>query len=531
WPHKHHPTTRSTHSQLTLNSLSAHSQLTLNSLSPTSQFGLISIILPLALLRPQPLSQQQTCPTRTLQKGECEPLEVLNSLSGENIEAEGQPLPTVEAAGDEDRGNESEDEVEYSEDEDGDGGDRESVSDNEAEESTDGEPTADLAVSWLGSPSKNQNILRKVVQSEGLHHLGLKYPGPGRVVDGSVLGTQVCPNSAIISFETGVFYRQRSIQHIGLRSRRTSCTSRFKFNEYLRLHVLEADAGQKTCRHKNCLDAWYPESKIMAEVMMRMESDSKAKLPASKVANIDWECTFQTRDVLQIGLADLEEAKVLDCLTSEGITAPRSSSLSAPLTWPQRAWAKKIRAYCTQDGTLDAKGVVRKLQEAGIFKDTMFLSWASWHFDLVYLRHRLGEKWFQDVLPGNGNMCLLLKEVRGNTKRVVGTTCYRGQRFPLSLPILFLLFLLFLLFFGENHPLSGSNHHALVDAQKLALVAKLYMDLCNPPGKRVYWQESGSRCRACGRGNDLWRSIFLPVQIKRQSFLEMILENVMPIFL
>ncbi|CAI7599467.1 unnamed protein product [Penicillium viridicatum] len=42
------------------------------------------------------------------------------------------------------------------------------------------------------------------------------------------------------------------------------------------------------------------------------------------------------------GLADLEEAKVLDCLTHEGITAPPSSPLSTPLTWPQRAWAKKM---------------------------------------------------------------------------------------------------------------------------------------------------------------------------------------------
>ncbi|CAI7580247.1 unnamed protein product [Penicillium crustosum] len=89
-------------------------------------------------------------------KGECEPLEVLKSLSGENIKAEGQPLPTVEAAGDEYRGNESEDEAEYSDDEeDGDGEDPERESDDEAEESKDGEPTVELAVAWLGSPSKN----------------------------------------------------------------------------------------------------------------------------------------------------------------------------------------------------------------------------------------------------------------------------------------------------------------------------------------------------------------------------------------
>lgn len=79
-------------------------------------------------------------------------------------------------------------------------------------------------------------------------------------------------------------------------------------------------------------------------------------------------------------------------------------------------------------------------------------------------------------------MCLLLKEFRANMKRVIGTTCHRGQIFPLSLPLLFLLL------FGENHPLSGRNHHALVDAQQLTT---LYMDLCKPPGKPVYWEESG----------------------------------------
>lgn len=343
-----------------------------------------------------------------------------------------------------------------------------------------------------------------------------------------MLGTQVCPHSAIISFETGVFYRVRVKDHIGLKSRCAPCNGRFRFNEFLRRNFLEKDAKQRFCGNKRCISTvwegskyckkhflswtpdllgqdetamkelkmlfvkaaskqWYPESKIIAEVMTRMESDDKVKIPASEVVNIDLETNISSHEVLQVGLADLEGAKVLDCLTkySEGITAPPSSSLSAPLTWRQRAWKKKVRAYCTQDGTLGAKGVVRKLQEAGISKDTMFLSWASWHLDLVHLRDWLGEEGFHDVLPGNENMCLLLKEFRGNMKRVVGTTCYRRKSFPLSLPVLFLVL------FGENHPLSGRNHHALIDAQQLALVAKLYMDLCKPPGKRVYWQESG----------------------------------------
>lgn len=225
----------------------------------------------------------------------------------------------------------------------------------------------------------------------------------------------------------------------------------------------------------------------MAEVIRRVESDSKAKILASEMVNIDMEANNSSHEVFQIGLADLEGEKVLDCLTiySEGIIAPSSPSpYTLPDQW-QQAHEEKVRAYSTENGKLDAKEVVRKLQEAGISNKTMFLSWASWHLDLVYLRDWLGEEGFHDVLPGNENMCLLLKEFQGNMKRVVGTTCHRGKRFPLSLPILFLLL------FGENHPLSGRNHHVLVDAQQLTLVVKLYMDLCKPPGKRVYWQESG----------------------------------------
>lgn len=298
------------------------------------------------------------------------------------------------------------------------------------------------------------------------------------------------------------------------------------FNEFLRCHRLEVNAKQQFCDNKRCLNSpwegskfckkhfltwvpgppskdemkvlrnlfakaasvqWYPETRIMAEVIRRMGSDSKTKIPASEVVSIDLEFTIQTREVLQIGLADLEEAKVLDCLTeySEGIIVPSSSPRAVPLNPRQRAFEKKVRAYFTKDGKLDAKNVVGKLQQAGISNKTMFLSWASWCFDLSFLRDWLEQEWFENVLPGDQNVCLVLNEFRANVRRVIGTTCHDGRRFPLNLPTVFPML------FGENHPLSGRNHHALIDAQQLALVAKLYMDLCKPPGKRVYWQESG----------------------------------------
>jgi hypothetical protein len=185
---------------------------------------------------------------------------------------------------------------------------------------------------------------------------------------------------------------------------------------------------------------------------------------------------------------------VLDCLTrySEGVIAPSSSPLAVQISYQLKQFEKKVRALPSHDGTLDAKRVVGKLREIGISKQTIFLSWATWCFDLSHLREWLEAEGFHDVLPGNENVCLLLLEFRENVKRVLGRTCYRGRSFPLSLPVLFLLL------FGEDHELSGRNHHALLDAQQLALMAKLFIDLCKPPDKRVFWQ--GSEIKKLGSG-------------------------------
>lgn len=356
-------------------------------------------------------------------------------------------------------------------------------------------------------------------RSEGLLHFGLKCPGPERVVGGLVLGTQVCPRSAIISFETGAFYRVHASNHIGLKCRCAPCNGRFIFNEFLRRNFLERDAQQIFCSNQHCISTvwegskfcrkhfltwkpglpgeeerkelkalfeeaslvqWHPETDAMAEVMKRIEG--QPKVPASQVANIDLEFTFFSREVLQIGIADMEGNNVLDCLPryGEGIVAPSSKNhLPAPPTWGQLAQKQKIQAYFTQDGTLDAQGVVRKLQESGISQDTMFLSWASWPFDLAYLRDWLEQEGFHDILPGNENVCLLYHEFRVNLERIIGRTCHRGKAFPLRLPVVFPLL------FGEEDPLSGKNHHALIDSKQLCRMAKLFMDLCKPPGQRL----------------------------------------------
>jgi hypothetical protein len=55
--------------------------------------------------------------------------------------------------------------------------------------------------------------------------------------------------------------------------------------------------------------------------------------------------------------------------------------------------------------------------------------------------------------------------------------CFRGGRFPLSLPVVFPAL------FGENP--------ALLDAQQSVLMANLFLDLCKPPHQRAIWPGSG----------------------------------------
>ncbi|CAP94547.1 hypothetical protein PCH_Pc18g03230 [Penicillium rubens Wisconsin 54-1255] len=54
-------------------------------------------------------------------------------------------------------------------------------------------------------------------------------------------------------------------------------------------------------------------------------------------------------------------------------------------------------------------GVVAKLRTNGIDKETIFVAWATWRFDLSYLRLWLEDEKFEDILPGDENVCMRLK--------------------------------------------------------------------------------------------------------------------------
>jgi hypothetical protein len=135
-------------------------------------------------------------------------------------------------------------------------------------------------------------------------------------------------------------------------------------------------------------------------------------------------------------------------------------------------------------GILDAKGVVAKLKEYDIKPDTMFVSWGSWHFDLSLLRGWLDAEGHHNVILSNQRLCLLLKEFQ----RSFGPT-WNGPSariVPLKLPFVFPLL------FGEDHSLMERNHNALIDAQQLALMAILFVDLCKPPEELVVWNGSAA---------------------------------------
>lgn len=359
---------------------------------------------------------------------------------------------------------------------------------------------------------------------ERLLNYGLKCPGPRRVVNGLVIGEQVCPHGVTLSLETGVFWKPSGQDKIYLKTRCGTCNGRFMFNEFLRTHFLERDAAQIQCSHNECFNPtwegtkfcqdhfycwrpdvldligddieelrylfkkaadsqqWSPMTEITAKAIKRIQKNGEADIPASRIVNIDLEFGPSTRKVLQIGLTNMREDRVLDCLTtySKGITASPSNR-SVPPSRAQIRYEEMVRNFFSHDGTLGSNEVVEKLRESGISQNTIFMSWASWCFDLSYLRDWLEAEGFHGVLPGDENVCLILMDFRRGLEKYLGTTCFRGRRFPLSLPLVFPLL------FGLDHPLSGKNHHALVDAKQLTLMVKLYVDLCRPRDERVFW--------------------------------------------
>lgn len=102
----------------------------------------------------------------------------------------------------------------------------------------------------------------------------------------------------------------------------------------------------KSLFDKASLDQRHPETEAMAEILRRIES--QPKIPASEVVNIDIEFTFFSQKVLQIGLADVEENKALDCfprysegqaLEDTGLPYPTMTDILVVLISPLRTGA------------------------------------------------------------------------------------------------------------------------------------------------------------------------------------------------
>ena len=259
-------------------------------------------------------------------------------------------------------------------------------------------------------------------------NIGLKCPGPGRVVEELVLGTEVCPRSEIISLETGVFY-MLGRDRVSLKLRCALCNGRFMFNEFLRNNFLEAKTGQQTCSHESCVclvwegsrlcrehflewtpdiisvdhqkmkelqglflkaasERWFPQTRLMGELVQKNRSNGSVDVPASQAVCIDLETSLLSREVLHIGLANIEGKAQLDCLTEygQGVVAPSLSSGPATNAKWKLDGEKKVRGYLTKDGTLKAGDVAERLRKIGICKDTIFVSWATCPFDLSHVR-------------------------------------------------------------------------------------------------------------------------------------------------
>ncbi|KAJ5686292.1 Threonyl/alanyl tRNA synthetase SAD [Penicillium majusculum] len=139
--------------------------------------------------------------------------------------------------------------------------------------------------------------------------------------------------------------------------------------------------------------------------------------------NIDLEFTFFSREVLQIGIADMEGNNVLDYFPRYSERVVASSSL--PFLHSQLG-SKRHR---NKDGTLDAKDAVAKLQEAH-FEEYNIPLLVVMGIRPVLLKRMARTRRVGDIPPGDENVCLLYHEFRVNLNAL---SCYYGKAFPLSL--------------------------------------------------------------------------------------------------
>lgn len=98
----------------------------------------------------------------------------------------------------------------------------------------------------------------------------------------------------------------------------------------------------------------------------------------------------------------------------------------------------KLHAQPSKHGALNARRVVKKIQELGISLDTMFLSWAS-SFNLAYLKEWLEAEKYDNFLSGSQRLLApsTIRQYFMNLERGLFRKCFRNTHFPLQLSILF----------------------------------------------------------------------------------------------
>ncbi|KAJ6083947.1 hypothetical protein N7486_010747 [Penicillium sp. IBT 16267x] len=335
-------------------------------------------------------------------------------------------------------------------------------------------PDETFVVAW---PMISQHIFVKDVFGERI--TWEKVPKPPFLGGKFVCPDPECSFTKPDIFDVKIHYVGNNLGGAGLADTVHFPKVRSKFGSF---YLTEADIEElRDLFVKAASQQWLPMTEIAAKATKRMHTNGGTDITASEIANIDLEFGFSKR-VLQIGLADLKGDNVLNYHTtySKGVAASLPKRLVPP-TRQQLRYEKMVRDSISQDGTLSADQVVGKLRENGISQNTIFLSWATWCFDVSHLRDWLEAEGFHFVLPGNENVCLILLEFRRNLGKFLGKACFRGRCFPLTLPVVFPVLV------GVDQPLAWRNHHALVDAKQLVLMVKLYVDLCRSPDERVFW--------------------------------------------
>jgi hypothetical protein len=215
----------------------------------------------------------------------------------------------------------------------------------------------------------------------------------------------------------------------------------------------------------------------MRDLLSLFKSVRDGRTSPSRLQFLDLEFNARTKTVFEVGMCDANGVATMDCRTPYAFQ-PSGTATANPdkrNAMIEDSIRRSVQRHNCVDNTMSAHKVAERLRNQGVGPRTIFVTWHTNTTDLTALRQWLEAEGEAGILPGDSKCIPVIQYFRPNFKIA---KAQNGRPFPLSLPVIFPLLM------TSRHYLFGRNHHAVVDAQQLYFMVRVFEMMCEQPRNR-----------------------------------------------